>query len=194
MEPRVPEGVSISGKSAAGAAAADASVRPARAGDSLPVAEIQVHTWLTCYAPHLPPGALDALDVTLVEAGWRAAISSPPSPAHRLLVALRGGLIVGYLAAGPGEDEDASAADGEILALTVTPAEQRMGHGSRLLAAGIQALLDTGFGLARTWTFDADVPLHTFLSAAGWEPDGARRELDMGEPVGQQRWHVTLTD
>ncbi len=175
-----------------GPVAADASVRPARAGDAAAVAEIQVHTWHTCYAPHLPPGALDALDVTLVEAGWRAAISSAPSPAHRLLVALSDGEIVGYLAVGPGEDEDAAASDGEVLALTVIPAEQRRGHGSRLLAAGVQTLIDAGLTFARSWTFDGDSPLHTFLAAAGWEPDGARRELDMGEPVGQQRWHTRL--
>ena len=134
----------------------------------------------------------DALDATLVEAGWRAAISSPPSPIHRLLVALSAGQLVGYVAVGPAEDEDATASDGEILALTVVPAEQRMGHGSRLLAAGVQTLVDAGFSFARMWTFDGDAALHTFLSAAGWEPDGARRELDMGEPVGQQRWHTQL--
>ena len=175
-------------------ATADVSVRPAGAGDSGPVAEAQVHTWHTCYAPHLPEGALDALDGTLVEAGWRAAISSPPSPAHRLLVALSAGEIVGYLALGPGEDEDATPADGEVLALTVVPAEQRMGHGSRLLAAAVQTLTGLGFTVARIWTFDGDAPLHAFLAAAGWEPDGARRELDMGEAVGQQRWHTLLPE
>jgi GNAT superfamily N-acetyltransferase len=172
--------------------AADASVRPARSGDSPAVADIQVDAWRTCYAPHLPRGAFDALDVTLVEAGWRAAISSPPTPAHRVLVALSGSRIVGYLAAGPGEDEDTGPGDAEVLALTIAPAEQRMGHGSRLLAAGVTTLVEAGFVLARTWTFDGDAPLHTFLTAAGWEPDGAHRELDMGEPVGQQRWHVLL--
>ena len=59
----------------------------------------------------------------------------------------------------------------------------------RLLA---EKLADAGFVVARTWTFDADEPLHTFLLAAGWEPDGAHRELDMVEPVGQQRWHTEL--
>jgi GNAT superfamily N-acetyltransferase len=173
---------------------ADVTVRPAREGDSVAVTRIQVHTWLTCYAPHLPPGALDALDATLVEAGWRAAISSPPSPAHRLLVSLSAGTIVGYLAVGPAEDEDAAPVDAELLALTVEPAEQRMGHGSRLLAAAVSTLVDAGYRLARTWTFDGDAPLHTFLSAAGWEPDGAHRELDMGEAVGQQRWHTLLAE
>jgi GNAT superfamily N-acetyltransferase len=174
--------------------AADSSVRPARVGDAPAVAEAQVHTWLTCYAPRLPEGALDALDVTLVEAGWRAAIRTPPSPAHRLLVALSAGEIVGYLAIGPAEDEDAAPTDGEVLALTVVPAEQRMGHGSRLLAAAMQSLGDAGFTLARMWTFDGDAPMHTLLSAAGWEPDGARRELDMGEAVGQQRWHTMVPE
>jgi GNAT superfamily N-acetyltransferase len=176
------------------APAADVSVRPARAEDTLAVAEVQVETWRECYAPHLPPGALDDLDVPLVEAGWRAAVTSPPSPRHRLLVALSDGRVSGYAAAGPAEDGDATAADGEIYALTVAPAEQRLGHGSRLLTAAADLLAQTGFGAIRMWTFDGDAPMHTFLAAAGWGPDGATRVLVMGEDVGQQRWHTQLAE
>ena len=173
---------------------ADVSVRPARLTDTAAVAEVQVDAWRTCYAPHLPPGALDALDATLVEAGWRAAVSTPPTPAHRLLVEIADGHLVGYVALGPAEDEDASIRDGEIYALTVAPASQRMGHGSRLLAAAADLLAETQHHLVRMWTFDGDDPLHDFLSGAGWAADGATRVLDMGEDVGQQRWHTLLRD
>ncbi len=176
------------------ASAADVSVRPARVDESLAVAEVQVETWRECYAPHLPSGALDALEVPLVEAGWRAAIAAPPSPRHRLLVALSGGRVSGYVALGPAEDGDATAADGEIYALTVAPAEQRLGHGSRLVTAAADLLAQTGFGAIRMWTFDGDAPTHTFLAAAGWAPDGATRVLVMGEDVGQQRWHTLLSE
>jgi ribosomal protein S18 acetylase RimI-like enzyme len=173
---------------------ADVSVRPARESDAAAVAEVQVDAWRTCYAPRLPAGALDGLDVTLVEAGWRAAVTAPPSPAHRLLVGLSAGRLAGYVALGPAEDGDATAQDGELYALTVSPAEQRLGHGSRLLAAAVDTLTQLGFRVARIWTFDGDDPLHAFLSGAGWAADGATRSLDMGEDVGQQRWHTLLPE
>jgi hypothetical protein len=43
------------------------------------------------------------------------------------------------------------------------------------------------------WTFDGDGPMHDFLGAAGWAPDGATRILVMGDDVGQQRWHTELS-
>lgn len=175
-------------------AAADVSVRRANPVDTPAVAQVQVDTWRACYAPRLPPGALDALEVSLVEAGWRAAVTSPPTSAHQLLVALASRRLVGYAAFGPAEDSDATSSDGELLALTVAPAEQRLGHGSRLLAAAVEALESAGFAVVRMWTFDGDAPLHEFLGAAGWAPDGATRVLDMGEPVGQQRWHTRLRE
>ncbi len=173
---------------------ADVSVRPARPDDAQGVAEVQVETWQTCYAPRLPPGALDQLHVETVEAGWRAAVVEPPSTAHQLLVAIAAGRVCGYVAFGPAEDGDAGPGDAELLALLVTPADQRLGHGSRLLAAAVDLLTEHGFAEVRTWTFDGDAPLHTFLSSAGWAPDGATRVLDMGEPVSQQRWHTRLQD
>ncbi len=176
------------------APAADVSVRPARVADTAAVAEVQVDSWRTCYAPRLPPHALDALDPTLVEAGWRAAVTDPPTRHHHLLVGIAAGRLVGYVAMGPAEDEDASTKDAEIFALTVSPGEQRLGHGSRLLAAAVDLLTDGNFHLIRMWTFDGDQPMHEFLLGAGWAADGATRVLDMGEDVGQQRWHTLVRD
>ena len=122
------------------------------------MAAVQVETWRTCYAPRLPEGALDALDETLVEAGWRAAVSSPPSPRHRLLVALAAGRLAGYVAVGPAEDGDSTSIDGEIYTLTVAPADQRLGHGSRLVAAAADVLRESGYRVVRMWTFDGDAP------------------------------------
>jgi GNAT superfamily N-acetyltransferase len=173
--------------------AADVSVRPARAADAAAVAEVQVDAWRTCYAPRLPEGALDALDVTVVEATWRAAVTAPPTPRHRLLVAISAGRLTGFVAVGPSEDPDAAEDDAELYALTIEPAEQRMGHGSRMLAAAVDTCRELGFTALRQWTFDGDGALHGFLAGAGWEADGASRTLEMsGEGVGQQRWHAGI--
>ncbi len=172
---------------------ADVSVRPARAADAAAVAEVQVDAWRTCYAPRLPEGALDALDVTVVEATWRAAVTAPPSPRHQLLVAISAGRLVGYAALGPADDPDAAESDGELFAFTIEPAEQRMGHGSRLLAAAMDIARELHFSYVRQWTFDGDAALHAFLAGSGWAADGAARTLEMGgEGVGQQRWHTAL--
>jgi GNAT superfamily N-acetyltransferase len=171
---------------------ADVSVRAARAADAAGVAEVQVTTWRANYAPILPPGALAALETADAEQRWREAVLAPPSPAHRLLVALEDGRAVGFTAVGPGADEDAGRDGGEIFELLVTDGAQHKGHGSRLLAAAVEHLREQAFSRAVTWLFEADEPTVAFYASAGWEPDGSRRTLEMGSPVDQIRLHTSL--
>jgi GNAT superfamily N-acetyltransferase len=168
------------------------SVRAARASDAAGVAEVQVETWRAGYAPILPPGALAAVEAADAEGRWRQAVAAPPSPAYTLLVALEEGRVVGFAAVGPGADEDAGRDGGEIFELLVRSGAQRTGHGSRLLAAAVEHLLEHGFQRAATWLFEADEPAFRFFTSAGWATDGSRRTLDMGEPVDQIRLHTRL--
>src|SRR5215213_249319 len=113
--------------------AADASVRPARAGDVDAVAAVQARSWRAGYAELLGAGTLQAITPERLAAPWREAVTRPPSPRHLVLVALSRDLVVGFAAVGPSEDPDAAPVDGELVALWVDPAHQRQGHGSRLL-------------------------------------------------------------
>ena len=68
---------------------ADMSVRPARATDAEGAAQAQLAAWQT--DRELPRLVLDGLDLDGLTAQWTEAAVRPPSPRHRVLVAVVGG-------------------------------------------------------------------------------------------------------
>jgi GNAT superfamily N-acetyltransferase len=192
-------------------------VRPARPDDAAGIAGIQLSTWRTAYRRLLPRHVLDELDEEWMGRQWAEAIGEPPSPRHRVLIAVeqveQGEHLVGFLAAGPADEAALSAEEAEELAgrdddrpvfppevaavtdLLVEPRWGRRGHGSRLLAAGVAHWLDDGFTTALAWAYQEDVATAKFLTSAGWAPDGSTRALDVSDLlVPQLRLHVKLTE
>lgn len=171
---------------------ADVSVRPARLSDAPAVARVQLATWQAAYADVLPAAAL-ALDVADVTAAWEQAVGAPPSPYHRVLVALDGQEVVGFAACEPAPDEDLEEPAAELTALLVEPRWGRRGHGSRLVAAAVDLWREEQVPSAVTWVFETDAVVEAFLTSAGWGPDVAGRTLEAGETaVRQRRWHTAL--
>jgi GNAT superfamily N-acetyltransferase len=174
---------------------ADVAVRAARAGDVPEIARIQVDTWRTAYKRFLPESVLAALDVTAAAQAWQAAVDSPPSPAHHVLVATEGSTTVGFTAVGPSAEEDARPGEAEVAALLVEPRWGRRGHGSRLLAAAVDFLRHDGVTGLIAWVPDGDQASTAFYESAGWEPDGTARILEAdGGSVRETRWHVALEE
>jgi GNAT superfamily N-acetyltransferase len=182
-------------------------VRAARPEEAAEIARIQVSTWRVAYRRFLPASVLDGLDEAWMADRWRAAVEAPPTARHRVLVAVeqadRGdAALVGFAASGPA-DPFAAAPDephppGEETAavtdLLVEPRWGRRGHGSRLLAASVDGWRTDGFTTAVAWVFEADPATRRFLASAGWEPDGARRALDVDDLlVPQLRLHTSLS-
>jgi GNAT superfamily N-acetyltransferase len=172
---------------------ADVSVRPARPADAERVARVQLSTWRTAYADLLPPEALD-LPEEQAAALWLHAVEAPASPRHRVLVAMERDELVGFLATTPAEDDDLDAATtAEVGALLVEPRWGRRGHGSRLLAAAVDGWRTEGVRTAVAWAWERDPATRSFLTSAGWEPDGLGRGLDTGARVQSQlRLHVDV--
>src|SRR5689334_20335244 len=87
-------------------------VRPARPDDADEITRIQVDTWRTAYRRLLPRHVLDGLDAPAMATIWRDAIEAPPSPRHRVLIAVEQAAedthMVGFVATGPA-DQDALA-------------------------------------------------------------------------------------
>ncbi|GLU46429.1 GNAT family N-acetyltransferase [Nocardiopsis ansamitocini] len=173
-------------------------VRTARTEDVGPVVGVQVAAWRDMYASVLPADVL--AELTGDEAGarfaeqWLDAVEKPPTGKHRLLVATEERTVVGFAAIGPAEDSDRwPGTDAEVYALHVDPGHLRRGHGSRLLNALVDHLLDDGFHAVYVWVLEADNPLRAFLEAAGWRSDGARRELDMGVLIPMVRLHASIS-
>ena len=179
---------------------ADVSVRPARPDDAAAIARVQTVTWRTAYRAVLPLAVLDEWDEGAVAATWRAAVSTPPTPGHGVLVAVEQGEVVGFAAYGPAEAApgDPPSPDGpatEVAPLLVEPRWGRRGHGSRLLAAVSDLAAATGAGRLVTWLPEADEVSAGFLESAGWDRDGWARTLETGgEPLREWRWHALLDD
>ncbi|WP_432986854.1 N-acetyltransferase family protein [Dactylosporangium sp. CA-233914] len=192
-------------------------VRPARLDDVAEITRIQLTTWRVAYRRLLPKHILDRLDEDWITRRWRDAIAEPPSPAHRVLVAVEqvdspgsqpeSAYVVGFAASGPADDtalapdedhialDKAFAATAAITDLLVEPRWGRRGHGSRLLAASVDLWRTDGFTTALAWTFADDRVTGRFLEGAGWAPDGTRRSLDVDDLlVPQIRWHVSLEE
>lgn len=175
--------------------AADVSVRPATPEDDAAVAAVQLRAWRATHEATLGAPVLDALDGDAVRAQWSQAITAPPSPQHRVLVALDGPRVVGFAASVPAGDAV------EIVALEVDPDARQAGHGSRLLAACVDLARETGAARVRTWVLAGDTGRERFLTSAGLGPEGRRRTLGLptGEPgadaaaaVVEERWSAEI--
>jgi len=159
--------------------AADASVRTARHTDAPAVGLVQDAVFRAAYARVLPDEAMAEFDPQRFAATWRHALSDPPSPLHRLLVACAGEQVVGFAALGPAHDTDPAVPEraGEVYVMGVHPDARRSGHGSRLLNASADTLRAAGDHRALvTWALADDDGVRGFCSAGGLEPDGAWRE------------------
>jgi len=171
-------------------------VRPARPSDAAEIARIQLATWRIAYQRLMPRHVLAEISEDWLRERWSEAVTSPPSPSHRVLIAVeqtQQDYVVGFLASGPDEDSETAATVAAITELLVEPRWGRRGHGSRLLAAAVDLWREDGFTQAGAWTFERDIPMNKFLASAGWAQDGLRRELDVDDlMVPQIHWHVTV--
>ncbi len=179
---------------------ADASVRPAVPADAAEIARIQLVTWRTAYRESLPAAVLDDWDADAATASWRAAVASPPTPGHGVVVALERNTPVGFAAFGPaeltpGEEPDPAGPSAEVGTLLVEPRWGRRGHGRRRRGAGSDHVRAGGTARLQVWLLETDRVSERFYESAGWAPDGWARTLDTGgEPLREIRWHALLDD
>ncbi len=176
-------------------------VRPARPADVDTVVDVQVASWKEVYGALLPEAVVAEIGGGEARKGfhaqWSAALESPPTSRHRLVVATdeNDGVrtVVGFAAFGPAGDPDLwPATDAEVFALHVDPSLARRGHGGRLLNATVDHLVEDGFTTVHVWVPEAGNALRSFYESSGWAPDGARREIDLGSALPMVRLHAGI--
>lgn len=181
----------------------DVSVRPAVLDDAPRIWEIQRHALIediaAAFGGAVPEAARAQIEEVDGADAWRQTIASLPAKSA-VVVALRADRVVGYgsLIALP---EPVATPDGhgvihaEISGLDVRGADQRAGHGSRLLAA-LMDYADT-FALPGivTWAVAGEESRTRFLTSAGFAPLGMKRDLDVaGERLSQVGWYTLLPE
>ena len=115
---------------------ADVSVRVGWADDAPGIAGVQVRAWRQEYADLLPDEVLAAMDPEDFATAWHESLARPKDARNRVLVALERNTVRGFAVTAPASDPDCDpVADGEVVELTVDPAQTRQGHGSRLVQA-----------------------------------------------------------
>lgn len=174
---------------------ADVSARLAWPDDAASIVRIQLATWRTAYADLIPAEELAALDPVELAERWTETISRPKDARMRVLVALERAEVRGFALVHPSYDPDSDqVSDGEVGEFVVDAGHQRSGHGSRLLQAAMDTLEADKFTRAVWWIGATDDDLRAFVTASGWEPDGAHRELgaESGATVKQVRLHTRL--
>ncbi len=159
---------------------ANASVRPAQAGDGLAIATIQLEIWQTCFGEVLPDQVLERPPAELA-AEWTAQLADA-------LVAVEGAALVGF-ALVPRFDGPI----GEIGVLYVRPAWARRGHGGRLLAACAARLRASGAASGQWWVPVTDVASNRFAASVGWTRTEDSRSFDTGRGTLRERlWTGSL--
>lgn len=177
-------------------------VRPARESDIADITRIQLTTWRVAYSSIIPADVLGGMDEDWVARQWREACTNPPTPAHRVLLAVEQSesdpkaiTPVGFCAIGPDDEEPAETGAGAVVELLVEPRFGRRGHGSRLLSAAVAHWRAHDITTVHAWVFARDTASLGFYKSAGWDSDGTRRTLDMGaQRVPQLRLHCDVSE
>jgi ribosomal protein S18 acetylase RimI-like enzyme len=179
------------------------TLREARRGDELAVAELHVRSWQEAYRELMPAEFLAGLDpmdragryefegrdgtpktLVAVDGGGEGA-GDDPSLTNS--VEVRSGSspapfepIVGFVTFGASRDAD-TVGLGEIYALYVDPDRYRGGVGRMLMADARHRLLESGFEAAVLWVLRGNERAQRFYEREGWTPDGATR---LEQPYG----------
>ncbi|BDA63299.1 GNAT family N-acetyltransferase [Actinomyces capricornis] len=212
------------GEPGAGRSSAGGFVRPARNEDLPQIGKIHAVTMRasleaahdSAHGSPLPEGVRAMISAPVITEGWREAVTSPPTPQHRVLVATQDGQVVGLLGmaptraadgeeprpgaptgagddgANPGGAQEAQETAAEITALGVAPEHQLHGHGSRLLAAAVDLARQDGASALVAWSVRGDESLTRLLQAVGMAPTGAHRRLPVGQGVTEDCWAASL--
>jgi ribosomal protein S18 acetylase RimI-like enzyme len=152
------------------------TLREARRGDELLVAELHVRSWQEAYGALMPAEFLAQLDPR--ERAGRYRFDGEEAPTTVLAVGRDGDgeeELFGFASFGRSRDEDLPD-HGEIVALYVDPTRHRGGVGRLLMAEARRRLAADGYAAAFLWVLDGNDRAREFYEREGWVADGARRE------------------
>lgn len=145
-------------------------IRPADLSDASRIATIHVLSWRAAYRGLLPQPVLDGLSIEQGADRWTRTLRASDQD-HRVLVAERGGKVVGWASFGPGRDAGHEH-EGELQAIYIDPETFSTGVGHALITAAEDHLARSGFRVAYLWVLGGNDRAARFYERHGWIEDG----------------------
>jgi ribosomal protein S18 acetylase RimI-like enzyme len=169
------------------------SIRAIALEDAEEVERLRVAGWQAAYRGILPDDYLNRLRVDGERRRRRMVEQATAEQPYVVVesVAVQGGAIVGWVAAGRCRDVDRpDPGQGEIYAIYVLPEWWGRGAGRLLMAHAVRALAEAGYPDITLWVLEANQQARRFYAAAGFRPDGSRQLIDLGGPVYELRYRL----
>lgn len=169
-------------------------VRVADAADAAAIADIHLDAWRRAYAHLFPPDALAGMALDHREGAWRGLLAADVAMRRVLVAEPPGAAPLGFSAWGPTRDRRADRAGvAELCALYVRPSAWGAGAGRMLLERGLALARADRFSHATLWVVADNPRARRFYEAAGWSPDGARKEESvLGVRIAEVRYAIAL--
>ena len=145
-------------------------IREATSDDARAIAEVHMASWRWAYRGDLPAEFLDGLTVDDREREWREWLA--PEQGAGTLVALEGGVIVGFCSFGPSRDGDADERTAEVRTIYLREEVAGRGIGRDLFASANDRLHDLGYRRATLWVMASNERSRRFYERSGWSWDG----------------------
>ncbi len=157
------------------------TVRKAKLGDELGIAEVHVASWKTTYAGLIPNSFLSSLSVEKRAAMWAGAIREMQETSNLKAVFVcedGSGRIQGFVAGGV-EREPGCGFDSELYAVYLYKEMQQKGLGRRLTHELAKWLHQNSYGKMRLWVLENN-PSRRFYESIGGKLLPHSKTVDFG--------------
>lgn len=156
------------------------TIRDARSEDAVRLAEIHTSSWQAAYRGVLSAEFLGALDATSRLDFWTARLARVP-PRWAVLVSQVGESVTGFATIGQCQDDDRLTREaGELYAMYIDPVRWGHGDGRGLLLAVEDRFREEEYSDATLWVLRDNVRARRFYKMGGWEADGAKKRMVIG--------------
>ena len=164
-------------------------VRRATLADAEAIADVHVRTWQAAYEHVFGVERLSRVTAEQRLPMWRQILQTDEQTA--LVAEDDAGHVIGWCTVGPSRDDDA---DGELWGIYVLSDAWGSGAGPALMAAGVEALRDSGCRDVILWVLEDNPRARRFYEREGWVLDDERKEDEfLGLAVTEVRYRKSLT-
>jgi GNAT superfamily N-acetyltransferase len=155
-------------------------LREATPADARAIATVQVVSWRAAYRGLMPDEVLAGLSVPDRERLWLSALTTP-RPRTGTVLATAGPTVLGFASTGPPlvPEDSPDPVLGDLYAIYLEPEVWGRGLGTRLHAAALDRLRESGFTRAGLWVLDGNERALRFYRREGWIDTG-RTRVDRG--------------